>query len=377
MAFPSLSTLSAVRRLPFAHVHPFLRSYRQGIRYRTNQSFVKLPVRNASQWNRRRPSPSYNSFRPGYALWRTSPIFRLTVGVLGVGGGIFYLSNLEKVPVTGRRRFNFISPQLEAALSQSGFEQVVQAYGDRILPANHPYSRLVNRVVARLLPVSGVQNQNWEVRVIDAPDEKNAFVMPGGKIFVFSGILPICEGEDGLAHVLGHEIGHNAAHHVAEKLSKAAPQQVLALVLSLFFEIPGSWSQGIVDIALSKTNSRTQESEADYLGLLMVAKACFDPRAAVGLWRRMAQAEKSERFATPQFLSTHPASQDRMKRIEHWLPEATDIQSKSNCGRIANYCKFIDLNVSNAHLMLDPTVSLRISRCHSAAGIWSSEARRV
>ncbi len=203
---------------------------------------------------------------------------------------------------------------------------------------------MVNRVVARLLPVSGLPNQKWEVRVIDDPEEKNAFVMPGGKIFVFSGILPICNGEDGLAHVLGHEIGHNVAHHVAENMSKAAPQSILALAIALFFDLSGGFSQTIVDIALRKTNSRKQESEADYIGLLMLSKACYDPHAGVDLWRRMAEEEKDERFATPQFLSTHPANKERMKQIEHWLPEAADIQSKSNCESTARLCK----SLSNA-----------------------------
>ena len=341
MASLSLPAFTAVRRLTTAHARPPFLPYLEGTRYRPSQSLSKLSIRRASQWNRYRPSPSYSRFQAAYDIWRVNPAVRLGVGVISVGGGVFYFSNLEDVPVSGRRRFNCISPQQEAAITKRSSEELLRLYSDRILPPNHPYSRLVSEVAGRLLPVSGIQDQKWEVRVIDDLEEKNAFVT-GDKIFVFSGILPICQGEDGLAVVLGHEIGHSVAHHIAESLSKTAPLQILALAISLMFDISGGFSQSIVDIALKKTNSRTQESEADYIGLLMVAKACYDPHAAVGLWHRMAKEEKDARHATPQFLSTHPASQNRVKTIEHWLPEAADVQAASECGRMESYGKSID-----------------------------------
>ena len=119
----------------------------------------------------------------------------------------FYIYNLETVPVSGRRRFNCISAKRETDMAQQLYGQVMQEFGSRVLPAWHPNSKLVNKVMNRLIPASGLEDQAWEVHVVNDP-QMNAFVLPGGKVFVFSGILPICNGEDGLATVLGHEIAH-------------------------------------------------------------------------------------------------------------------------------------------------------------------------
>ena len=332
MAFRPVLLFTSLRRLaplPQGGTRRLPHIYRQQALYGPHLLLFQLPARSASRWGR--PRPTYSRFGQAqglYTLWLASPTFRVGLGAAGVAGGVFYFSNLERVPVSGRRRFNCISPAQEAALAQDGFRQIMRQFGNQVLPPDHPYSRLVNRVVARLLPVSGVQDQQWEVRVIDDPNEKNAFVMPGGKVFVFSGILPICAGDDGLAHVLGHEIGHSVAHHTAEKLSKSGFVLGLALIVALTFDVSGSLAHYIVDIALNRTNSRTQETEADYIGMLMAAKACYSPQAAVGLWQRMAKAEQ---YAPPQFLSTHPASKNRVTQLQQWLPEAEKMQAKSDC----------------------------------------------
>ena len=345
MPFRPPPAFNSLSRLATAPLRPSLLPYRSSAHYRPGPPLAKLPTRPASQWGPYQ-RPKYNRFsrvQGLYALWLTSPAFRISLGAVGVAGGAFYFSNLEYVPVTGRRRFNFISPEQEAALAGDQFKLVMQEFGNKVLPPNHPYSRLVNAVVERLLPASGLQDQDWEVRVIDDPNVKNAFVTPGGKVFVFSGILPICAGDDGLAHVLGHEIGHTVAHHTAEKMSKSGFVLGLALVFALTFDVSGYLAQSIVDIALNRTNSRTQESEADYIGMLMASKACFDPQAAIGLWQRMAKAEQ---FAPPQFLSTHPASKNRIVNLQGWLPEAEEVQSKSECGSTIGFGKDAIFNVS-------------------------------
>ena len=193
---------------------------------------------------------------------------------------------------------------------------------------------MVNKVLERLIPAAGLEGQNWEVRVIDDPEQKNAFVLPGGKVFVFSGILPICDGEDGLAAVLGHEIAHNIAHHTAEKVSQNFYLSLIALVLSWTFDIPAQFSQLLLDIAFERPGSRKMESEADYIGLLMMAQACYNPNAVVGLWERMAKAEQ---YAPPQFLSTHPASKNRVTVIQEWLPQAQQKRAESECESTIGY----------------------------------------
>lgn len=340
MAYRPLPMCISLRSFTAAPFRPSLVLYRSSAIGRPSRLRPTLPVRLASQWGRG-PQPRYSRFTRVeglYALWLTSPAFRIGLGIVGLAGGTFYVSNLEHVPITGRRRFNFISPEQEAALAGDQFQLVMQTFGERVLPPNHPYSRIVNRVVARLLPAAGLQGQDFEVRVINDSNQKNAFVMPGGKIFVFSGILPICAGDDGLAHVLGHEIGHTVAHHAAEKLSKSGFVLGLALLITLAFDVSGSLAQSIVDIALNKTNSRTQESEADHIGLLMASKACYSPHAAIGLWERMAKAEQG---APPQFLSTHPAPKTRITSLQGWLAEAEELQSKTDCGSIIGFGKKI------------------------------------
>ncbi|TKA55287.1 hypothetical protein B0A49_10526, partial [Cryomyces minteri] len=169
------------------------------------------------------------------------------------------------------------------------------------------------------------------VHVIEAR-EKNAFVIPGGKVFVFSGILPICGTDDGLAAVLGHEIAHNVAHHAAERMSQAFVMLPLVIAAGLTIGAPDWASRMVVDLAFTMPGSRKQESEADYIGLMMMAQSCFDPAAAVALWARMEEAEKG---APPQFLSTHPSSHNRQEKIRQWLPEARERQALSDCGGTA------------------------------------------
>ena len=254
------------------------------------------------------------------------------IGTLVVGGGIFYVSNLEQVPVSGRRRFNCVSPQTEAAVADSQLNAILNQYRGKILPSNHPQTILVRRVLDRLIPAMGTwadPETKWELRVIDEPNIKNAFVIPGGKVFVFNGILPICKDEDGVAAVLGHEIAHNVAHHVAERMSKMGFLLGAAFLLAYTLDISGLSAQFVVQLALENPNNRTQESEADHIGLLIMAAACYDPASAIGLWQRMQQAEK---HAPPQFLSTHPSSANRVKAIEQWVPEAEEKRNESGCG---------------------------------------------
>jgi predicted Zn-dependent protease len=150
-----------------------------------------------------------------------------------------------------------------------------------------------------------------------SPETANAFVLPGGKVFVFSGILNVCRNQDALAAVLGHEIAHSTASHAAERLSAVTagglttgslfflvgPLRGLAL-FSLWTLMGGYY---VRDLLVLFPMSRSQESEADYLGLTMMAEACFDPRQSLGFWRRMEEMQKAGGFRVPEMLSTHPS----------------------------------------------------------------------
>ncbi|KAF8423654.1 peptidase M48 [Tirmania nivea] len=233
------------------------------------------------------------------------------------GLGVFYVSNIETVPVSGRKRFNVFSPKYEAQMAKALYESTMQQFRGRILPVNHPYSRTVRRVMGRLIRVSGMEDLHWEVYVIKDDSQKNAFVIPGGKVFVFSGILPIADNDDGLAAVLSHEISHTIAHHAAERMS-----QMLLVVAALWaasLVLGGSGDSGLgrvlMDLVYLRPQSRMQEAEADYIGLMMLAQACYNPQEAPRLWQRMSAAET---ISPPQFLSTHPAHELRIENLEKW-----------------------------------------------------------
>ncbi|KAH0565637.1 hypothetical protein GP486_000969 [Trichoglossum hirsutum] len=214
--------------------------------------------------------PRYSRFdRVNYlkARWSQSPVVRYGAVCLVGCGVYFYTSNLEEVPVSGRRRFNIVSPEVEEEFAKQMYRQALQQFGNKVLPAYHPDSRLVQRVLNRLIPASGLGDEKWEIHVINDPKQINAFVVPGGKVFVFSGILPICETEDGLAVVLGHEIAHNVAHHSAERLSQVMWMYIGMWALSSLFGSPDFLSQILIDFGFMRPGSRKQESEADYIGL--------------------------------------------------------------------------------------------------------------
>lgn len=146
-------------------------------------------------------------------------------------------------------------------------------------------------------------------------DEANAFVLPGGKVFVYSGILPITRNQHGLAAVLGHEIAHNLAQHHGERLSARIGSDILLYALIILTapisgsilgtQVLGNW---LLDTVFGRPMSRKMESEADYIGLMLMAEACYDPREAVTFWRRMERAHKAKGDAEiAEWLSTHPS----------------------------------------------------------------------
>lgn len=287
--------------------------------------------------NPRFPNPrgsggqSWSRFGPTYRaqyLWRT---YRNPILVVGGGGTVFYVANLETVPVTGRRRFNVVSPETEKQLSQGAYQEILAQFEGRILPSNHRHTEIVAKVAERLIPHSGLQGEEWRVHVIDDKSQVNAFVIPGGKIFVFTGILAEVQNEEGLAAVLGHEIAHNVAHHSAERMSTGVIATVFAFAVSYLFDVSGGLGQQIGDLALQKPNGRTQEQEADHIGLLMMAESCYDPKAALDFWQRMYKKEKAMGGSIPQFMSTHPTSYNRSELIRGWLPQAEAIYQESGC----------------------------------------------
>ncbi|KAJ1954993.1 metalloendopeptidase [Dispira parvispora] len=250
------------------------------------------------------------------------------VAVGGTGITIYYLAHLEEAPITGRRRFMAVSDKEMEIIAKQSYQEIMEQYGSHILPPTHRYSVFVRRIAERIIRASGMDALNWEFYVIDSP-EHNAFVLPGGKVFVFTGILPIVKDADGLATVLGHEIAHQLAGHHAEKMSYGKFLQIIQFLVSFFVD-PSfmSFNRLFLELGILLPNSRKCETEADMIGLQLMAQACFDPKAAVGLWERMSEAESQVNL---EYLSTHPNSRGRIQRIKEWLPDAEQKMIDSSC----------------------------------------------
>ncbi len=229
----------------------------------------------------------------------------------------------ETVPYTGRRQLQLVSPDEEAKMGVQAFQEIV---GKATLSTDPQANALVQRVGSRIAAVTDLKYP-WEFRVIADDKQANAFALPGGKVAVYTGMFTITRDEVGLAAVLGHEIGHVLAHHGGERLSQQmGVQTVTQLAAGMASSNPATVQ--LVSAALGAGAqvgvllpwSRQQESEADHLGLILMAKAGYNPHAAAELWKRMAEAAKGQRPS--EWLSTHPSEATRIQQIEGWLPEA-------------------------------------------------------
>ncbi len=228
----------------------------------------------------------------------------------------------------GRPQLMLISSEeLEQAAGQSYNQLKSEATGKGKLNQNPALLQRVRAVAARIEPQTGIfrrdaLNWNWEVNVISS-DELNAFCMPGGKIMFYSGLIDKLRlTDDEIAIVMGHEIAHALREHVREQVSQAmAAQSAINLGTSLL-----GLGSGAADIAATSYKafvatkfSRTDESEADRIGLELAARAAYDPRAGISLWKKMIKASEGSQ-SPPEFLSTHPAEENRVQEIESLLP---------------------------------------------------------
>lgn len=254
--------------------------------------------------------------KPGVYWLATFLLFSLAMGC-------------QTTPVTGRRQLILISSSQEMAMGLKAYREVLK---ESKLSQDREIVDMVNRVgwdVARVTsrdyPIA--KDYEWEFNVIEDEDTPNAFALPGGKIAVYTGILKYTQNEAGLATVIGHEIGHALARHGAERMSQYLMAQLGAVALNVAIRDQSSETVRAMNIGYGVGTtvgvllpfSRLEESEADHIGLILMAKAGYDPREAVSFWERMAQAGGEK---PPAFLSTHPADEKRIAQIKQWMPEA-------------------------------------------------------
>lgn len=237
------------------------------------------------------------------------------------------------VPDTDRSQILLLSPEEEVRMGLHAYEEVRREL-DMVEsgPQKEQVERIGRRIVDaadRRLAARGFDSLDWEYNVVD-DEQANAFVLPGGKVVFYTGLLDLAESDDEVAAVMGHEVAHVIARHAGERLS----QNILI-----------STGLGVAEAALSDSDSgtgratmaalgvgavvgvqlpfsRTHEAESDEIGLYLMAEAGYDPRAAVSFWQRMEERNDS---GPPAFLSTHPAPADRIANLESLLPEAMEV----------------------------------------------------
>jgi predicted Zn-dependent protease len=239
----------------------------------------------------------------------------------------------QKAPGTARDQLIYISEEKEIALGLSAFREILK---NARLSKDPEVTLMVNRVGQRIAKSANKPEYVWEFAVIQDDEQVNAFALPGGKVAVFTGILEYTKTEGGLATVMAHEVAHALQRHGAERYSRGILEQI-GQIGALAGAAAGGIDPGLAIGAMSAygvgvalPNSREQETEADFIGLRLMAKAGYDPREAVPFWERMSGCPRKMigRFcfrsqnSIPEFLSTHPSDITRINQIEAWIPQA-------------------------------------------------------
>ncbi|HVY89682.1 MAG TPA: M48 family metallopeptidase [Hyphomonadaceae bacterium] len=295
----------------------------------------------------------------------------LLVFLIIVALGAWWFSN-QKTGITGRRQMITVDVADEIAMGREAYMQVltgqpilcfkgatscsiqdaqlvdeVREIGDRLRKAALEWEKDGGRMsvvgdTASHLPAWGplADKFNWEFNVIEDEKTANAFALPGGYVAVYSGILPYAKNADGLAAVMGHEIGHALARHGAERMSQQQVMQFGQVAAGAVFGDMGVGTQRMVmgalgagaEVGVLLPYARSQESEADMIGLELMVRACFDPRETPLLWKRM-ETLGDTKGAPPSFLSTHPDSAARAKAFETAMPTAIKAY-QAKCGAL-------------------------------------------
>ncbi len=235
------------------------------------------------------------------------------------------LAGCTTVPYTERSQFMMVSETEEVRIGEEAFEKVK---AESKLNRDPRLNALLRRVGLRIARASGAEDLDWEFIIIE-DKSINAFALPGGKVAFYTGILPLAEDEAGVAVVMGHEVAHVLARHGAERLSQSRMLSIGKTVLSVVLKSSSPVARGTVlnaygigaKVGVMLPFSRSHESEADDIGLTLMAGAGYNPATAVKFWKRM--SEKSKGSKMPALLATHPGHEKRIEKLESLMPAAT------------------------------------------------------
>lgn len=264
-------------------------------------------------------------------------IFSFIIAVVSV----FLFQTCSSVPLTGRSQLNMIPSNEMLSMSYQQYDQFLkenklstnQSQIDMVKGVGVRIKNAVEKYMADNKLSDRLDGYKWEFNLVE-DEQVNAWCMPGGKVVVYTGILPVTQTEEGLAVVMGHEIAHAIAEHGNERMSQQLLQQVGAVGLMVAMKDEPAQTQAIwlsvygvgTTVGIMLPYSRTQESEADHLGLIFMAMAGYDPHTAPEFWKRMAAGKQGG--SPPEFLSTHPSDETRIKDITEWIPEAMKYYKK-------------------------------------------------
>jgi len=256
---------------------------------------------------------------------RTAPLHLSVVLLVALGGCATVETTAPGAVGVARKQTMLVSEEEVEQGSVAAYAQEMdKARGQGRLNADPLLLARVRRVAGRLIRETAVFRAdavqwNWEINVQSTP-ELNAYCMPGGKIMVYSGLVEKLSLSDAeLAAVLGHEMAHALREHTRERVSRAYAQNLLIVGVATVVGLGGvaDLASQVADVTFGLPHSRQQESEADVIGLELMARAGYDPRAAIALWQKMSAAEGS---GTPQWLSTHPSNSTRLADLEARIP---------------------------------------------------------
>jgi metalloendopeptidase OMA1, mitochondrial len=262
-------------------------------------------------------------------------VLRLTAGTCGLcltGGLLDILAGCQRAPTTTRDQMIFFSEDTEKSMGLSAYRDVLKQFR---LSTNPDTNAMIRRVGDRIAAAANRPDYDWEFAVIQDDKIVNAFCLPGGKVAFFTGILKHTQNESGVATVMGHEVTHAIQRHGVERISRGIVEQI-AQVGAIAGAATGHADPRIIGgvlsaygVGVSLPFNRAQESEADFIGLRLMAQAGYDPHEAIAFWERMSGCPKNmigklcfrSGAGVPEFLSTHPSEETRIKNIENWIPQ--------------------------------------------------------
>ena len=256
---------------------------------------------------------------------------------------VFAFLACSKVPMTGRKQVKMVP---EGELQAMSYRNYAQFLSENRISSNSRYNAMVKNSGAKISAAvirymnankkyaKKIKGYNWAFNVVES-EQLNAWCMPGGKVVFYTGIMPICQDEAGVAVVMGHEIAHAIASHGNERMSQGLTLQGMGIGLSVALQNKPQETQNLflrsfgigTQVGAMLPFSRLHESEADEMGLMFMAMAGYDPRVAIEFWERMEKMSAGQR--PPEFLSTHPSPGTRVANLKKWMPRAMEYYNRA------------------------------------------------